>query len=92
MPNAADAAPKPGSAGEQPDRPPLRTHPAASTDDSLQRLPETGESGRQRFRPKKGATEDRADMQDPQSAVLEQKARCPYDPPPTRQRDLDMLA
>jgi hypothetical protein len=92
MPNAAGAAPKPGSPGEQPDRPPLRTHPAASTDDPLQRLPETGESGRQRFRAKKGTTGARPEVPDAQAAIPLQETRCPYDPPPTRQRDLDMLA
>jgi hypothetical protein len=84
MPDAADAALKPGSPAERPDRPPLQTHPAASTDDPLQRLPESGESGKQRVRAKKGAAE--------QILAPQQRASCPYDPSPMRQRDLDLLA
>ncbi|MBZ5498490.1 MAG: hypothetical protein LAP85_18985 [Acidobacteriia bacterium] len=91
LPEGADAVPKVRSPAELPDNPLMRTQPAASTDDSLQRLPETSESGRQRSRVRKGsAAPDKPP--DVQSAVPQQKMRCPYDPPPARQRDLDLLA
>ena len=83
-PDAAGAILKAGSPAEQPERPPLRAHPAASTDDSLRRLPESSEAGKQRLRAKKGATE--------QEPALPPRIRCPYDPPPASQRDLDVLA
>jgi hypothetical protein len=82
-PDAAGAIPKAGSPAEQPERPPLHAHPAASTDDSLRRLPESSEAGRQKLRAKKGTTE-----QVPDSPP---RMRCPYDLPPARQRDLDVL-
>jgi hypothetical protein len=84
LPDAADAISKAGSPAEQPERPPLHTHPAASTDDSLRRLPESSEAGRQRLRVKKGMTE--------QAPVSPPRMRCPYDPTPARQRDIDVLA
>ena len=82
-PDAPGAIPKAASPAEQPEMPPLRAHPAASTDDSLRRLPESSEAGKQRLRAKKGTTE--------QAPVLPPRMRCPYDPPPARQRDLDVL-
>ena len=84
-PDAAGGIPKAGSPVEEPERLPLRAHPAASTEDPLQRLPESGEAGgKSKLRGKKGTAE--------QAPVLQSRMRCPYDPPPTRQRDLDVLA
>jgi len=83
-PDAAGGIPKAGSPAEEPERPPLRPHPAASTENPLQRLPESGEAGKTKLREKKGATE--------QAPALQSRMRCPYDPPPARQRDLDVLA
>ena len=83
-PDTAGGIPKAGSPAEEPERPPLRAHPAASTDEPLRRLPESGEAGKSRQREKK---ESAAQVPAPQSRM-----RCPYDPPPARQRDLDVLA
>jgi hypothetical protein len=84
LPDAAGTIPKAGSPAEQTERPPLHTHPAASTDDSLRRLPESGEAERQKIRAKKGTPQ--------QVPYLPPRMRCPYDPPLPRQRDIDVLA
>jgi hypothetical protein len=91
-PEGADAAPKPHSATDQPDRPPMRPHPAASTDDPLRRLPESADQDRQRNRARRSLHQEPAPSQVPQPAASIQTARTPYDPPPLRQRDLDVMA
>jgi len=84
VPDAGGGIPKAGSPAQEPERPPLHAHPAASTDETLRRLPESGEPGRPKVREKKGASE--------QMPSFQPRMRCPYDPPPARQRDLDVLA
>jgi hypothetical protein len=90
-PEGGDAVPKPRSLAEEPENLLVRAHPAATADDPLQRLPEKVESHRYKNRPRKGTTIP-ASSSDARPAEQAQKPRCPYDPPPTRQRDLDFLA
>jgi hypothetical protein len=92
MPEGGDAAPKPHSATDQPDRPPMRPHPAASTDDPLRRLPESPDQDRPRSRARRSAPPRPEVPEAPQPAGSFRAARSPYDPPPPRQRDLDLLA
>jgi hypothetical protein len=90
LPEGADAVSKPRSLPSEPDNPLVRAHPTASTADPLQRLPESVESNRLRSRTRKGAA---AETSEPLSAPssITQAVRSPYDPPPARQRDLDVI-
>ena len=90
-PDGSDSAAKPRSAPDEPDRPAIRAHPMVSTEESLRRLPESAESTRYRGRVRKGPAEGGASAT-LRPAIRAGKARTPYDPPPVRQRDLDMLA
>jgi hypothetical protein len=88
----AEDVSKARSPADQPERPQLRPHPAAATEESLQRLPEANDSARYKLRARKGTNEPGASPSDESGAVESGKARSPYDPPRPRQRDLDMLA
>jgi hypothetical protein len=87
----SDAIAKPKSLPQEPLDPVMRPHATVSTDDSLRRLPEAVESGRNRNRMRKTATDD-GNAKDGQGAGMFSKVRSPYDAPPTRQRNLDLLA
>jgi hypothetical protein len=91
LPEGADVVSKVKSLPSEPENPLVRTHPATSTADPLQRLPESVESGRQKSRARKGAPEEAPASPDAQPPSPTQSVRCPYDPAPIRQRDLDVL-
>ena len=90
-PDSSDSVAKPGNSPDEPDRPAIRAHPTVSTEDSLRRLPETIEWVRYRNRMKKAAPEN-SGAGSAQNAGPASKTRSPYDPPPIRQRDLDLIA
>jgi hypothetical protein len=87
----SDAIAKPKSLPQEPLDPVMRAHATVSTDDSLRRLPEAVESGRHKNRVRKAATEDR-DAKDAHGEGMPSQMRSPYDAPPARQRNLDLLA
>jgi len=88
----ADDVSKLRSQIDQPDRPMLRVHSAGPAADSLQRLPESGESGRLRLRERKTANpHGQASSGAPETRTLA-AGHTPYDPPLVRQRDLDLIA
>ncbi|MGD0308153.1 MAG: hypothetical protein ABSC02_02600 [Acidobacteriota bacterium] len=87
-----DGTPRPKSLPDEPENRPMRTQPTSSTEDSLRRLHESEDLDRQRNRPRKGATAEPNGITNDPSTQSPGAARCPYDPPPTRQRDLDLLA
>jgi hypothetical protein len=91
LPDSADLVSKPKSLPSEPDNPLMRAHPAASTADPLQRLPESVESGRLRGRTKKEAPGETLEPLDAQPPSPTHGVRCPYDPEPAKQRDLDVL-
>jgi hypothetical protein len=91
LPEGADVVSNVKSLASEPDNRLMRAHPSASTADPLQRLPESVESGRQKSRTRKGAPEETPEPPDAQPRPLLQSVRCPYDPAPARQRDLDVL-
>jgi hypothetical protein len=88
-PEGADAAPKPRSLAENPENATMRAHPAASTDDSLQRLPESHEPGRNRSRVRRNSPPSEESGEPRETA---RKARSPYDPPAHSRRHIDILA
>ena len=90
MPEGSDVVSRPKSLAEQTEIPVMRANPAASTDDPLQRLHETNEP----IRPRNRAREEHDEQAGPSDllGVSSSKIRCPYDPPPQKQRDLDLLA
>jgi hypothetical protein len=90
VPEGADAAPKPRNLADNAENTHIRAHPAAATDDSLQRLPEShehGAKGKTRVR-KDSAPSDRSD---PAHAAT-RKPSTPYDAPGAKSRHLDILA
>jgi hypothetical protein len=89
VPDGADAAPKPKSLSDDVPNPLMRTHPTASTDDSLQRLPESSDRGRVKARVRKEADES---GRSGKTLVVSQNAKSPYDPPLPVHRTLDLLA
>jgi hypothetical protein len=89
MPDAAAGVPKPRSQADEPERPLIRPHPAASTEESLQRLPEARDSIRLKLRARKDAAQSEPGM-DKHTAATHKPAR-PYDPPAETQHDLDIL-
>ncbi len=91
-PEAADAVPKPRSLPDEPENRPMRAQPSASTDDPLRRLPESDNSDRQRQRARRGTVASATTAAGRFEPAQLNRPRCPYDPPPTRQRDLDLLA
>jgi hypothetical protein len=91
LPEGADVVSKPKSLPSEPDNPLVRAQPTASTADPLQRLPESVESSRLKSRTRKEAPAETPEPPDAQPPSLMQSVRCPYDPAPARQRDLDVL-
>lgn len=89
VPEGADAAPKPRSPADNPENTTMRAHPAASADDSLQRLPESQDSGRNKSRVRRGSPPAEGSAE-PQATT--RNVRSPYDPPAFTRRHLDVLA
>jgi hypothetical protein len=87
-----DGTPRPKNLPDDPENRPMRTQPTSSTEDSLRRLHESVDTDRQKNRPRKSTTAESNGITNDPSAPSPGAARCPYGPPPTRQRDLDLLA
>jgi hypothetical protein len=86
-----DAVPRPKNLPQEPVDPIMRAHAAVSTEESLKRLPDSTEPGKYRGRAKKG-TEDDAGLKAARPGLSAPGMHSPYDPPPVRQRSLDLLA
>ena len=91
MPDAANATSTPKVPGGEPDDQLMRLNPTNAIDESLQRLHESAEPAKQKFRPRKSAAEEEDRPPDPQPPSTAPGQRCPYDPMPVRQRDVDLL-
>lgn len=87
----SDWIPKPKSLPQEPLNPVIRAHAAVPTEESLMRLPDSVEPGKFKQRVRK-SSDNESDSREETGAASAQRARCPYDPAPARQQDLDLLA